>query len=95
MTIHSYNLQGLKQNFADWIANITPEKTPFISCIGVDTANGTTFQWQGDRGSFVSDFKNKPAEKEGDDVAAMPFTKGTELYTNQTQIFRRIVKISE
>lgn len=95
--IYSYNLQGLRENFADWIASITPEKTPFISMLGIDAAGGTDFKWQSDRGSFVDNFEAAEPAKEGDSSVSTTydFNKGTEQYQNYTQIFRRVVKISD
>lgn len=96
-SLNSYNLEGLKENFADWIATITPDKTPFISCLGIDVSNGTDFKWLADRCSYVTDFEAAQPSKEGDSSVGttFDFSKGMEEYQNYTQIFRRVLKISD
>lgn len=96
MSLNSYNLQGMKESYANWISSITPEKTPFISWLGVDPIANTTYSWLADRGSFEENFDAADPAKEGDDSVSSTFTPAalTKSYTNHTQIFRRIVKIS-
>lgn len=95
--INSYNLQGLHENFADWIATITPDKTPFISCLGIDAVNGTDFKWLADRYSYIDNFDAAQPSKEGDSSVStnFDFNQGLTQYQNNTQIFRRIVRISD
>ena len=44
----SYDLNGKKLSFANWISNISPTDTPFISMTGKEGVTQTTFQWQTD-----------------------------------------------
>lgn len=89
--MNSYDLKGNKLSFANWISNLSPTETPFVSMTGKETINQTKFQWQTDT---VPAAKDDNACQEGskptfEDAAA------TKVITNNTQIFRRAVSVSD
>ncbi|MGL5565102.1 MAG: SU10 major capsid protein [Plesiomonas sp.] len=87
----SYDLKaGSKLSFADWITNLSPTETPFVSMIGKEAINQTKFQWQTDTIPKV----RKNACKEGS-VPAFDAPYSTHVVTNTTQIFRRAVSVSD
>ncbi|MGL5013655.1 MAG: SU10 major capsid protein [Bacteroidales bacterium] len=91
-TIHSYELNGKKQSFANWISNLSPTETPFCSMTPKEAINQTKFFWQTDRLAPVK----AHAIKEGSDVAESDISmNGTEVVDNNTQILRRSFRISD
>lgn len=90
-TLISYDLNGKKLSFANWISNLSPTDTPFVSMTGKEAISQTLFQWQTDvleaanadnavpEGSTATDQKRKP----------------TKTLTNVTQILRKVVKVSD
>lgn len=46
--LNSYELNGVKQSFAEWISNISPEDFPFQSMIGKTSTTQSKFEWQTD-----------------------------------------------
>lgn len=87
----SYDLNGKKLSFANWISNLSPTETPFVSMTGKESINQTLFQWQTDvletavadnaviEGSAAEDHKRK----------------STTVLKNITQILRKVVKVSD
>ncbi|MCS5736846.1 DUF5309 domain-containing protein, partial [Herbiconiux daphne] len=88
----SYDLKGIKESFANWVSNLSPEDTPFTSSIGKEAITNKLFQWQTDR-LAGTDASN--AVIEGSDVGDSPFTGGTTLHKSNTQILRKVVKVSD
>lgn len=90
-TLVSYDLNGKKLSFANWISNLSPTETPFVSMTGKESINQTLFQWQTD--ALVA-AKADNAQVEGsaavDDVRA-----STTVKSNYTQILRKVVKVSD
>lgn len=87
----SYDLKGTKLSFADWISNLSPTETPFVSMTGKEAITQTKFQWQTDK---------IPAAKGDHDIqeGSAPIFEDptlTEVITNNTQIFRRAVSVSD
>lgn len=87
----SYDLKGTKLSFADWISNLSPTETPFVSMTGKEAITQTKFQWQTDK---------IPAAKGDHDIqeGSAPVFEDptlTEVMTNNTQIFRRAVSVSD
>ncbi|MGB7801016.1 SU10 major capsid protein [Buttiauxella sp.] len=51
--LNSYELNGVKDSFAEWISNISPQDFPFQAMIGKTTATQSKFEWQCDSDSPV------------------------------------------
>ncbi|MGL5013258.1 MAG: SU10 major capsid protein [Bacteroidales bacterium] len=87
----SYDLKGNKLSFAEWISNLSPTETPFVSMTGKEAINQTKFQWQTDK---IPAPLAVNASIEG---SAPTFEDPTltEVITNNTQIFRRAVSVSD
>ena len=91
-TLHSYELEGKKQSFANWISNLSPTETPFSSMTPKEATNQTKFFWQTDRLAQVKDHD----VQEGADVKETDYSKGTtKVQHNYTQILRRAFRISD
>lgn len=90
--MHSYELNGKKQSFANWISNLSPTETPFTSMTPKEAINQTKFFWQTDRLAPVKAHE----VKEGADVVETDISMGaTTVVNNVTQIMRRAFKISD
>ena len=90
-TLVSYDLNGKKLSFANWISNLSPTDTPFVSMTGKEAINQTLFQWQTDTLAPASD---KNAVIEGS-AAVDETRKTTTVLNNVTQILRKVVKVSD
>lgn len=90
-TLQSYDLNGKKLSFANWISNLSPAETPFTSMTGKESIQQTLFQWQTDSLNAVA--KNAVAEGETATDPAKPAV--TKVHTNVTQILRKVVKVSD
>ncbi|MGL5964618.1 MAG: SU10 major capsid protein [Fusobacteriaceae bacterium] len=91
-TLHSYELKGQKQSFANWISNLSPTETPFSSMTPKEAINQTKFFWQEDRLAAVKEH----AVAEGSDVADNEVSmNATSVKDNVTQILRRSFRISD
>jgi len=88
--LHSYELNGKKLSFANWISNITPDETPFSSMTGKESIQQTLFQWQTD--DLPKAAKN--AQIEGGD-ATSAVRKSTIVLNNVTQILRKALSVSD
>lgn len=87
----SYDLKGNKLSFAEWISNLSPTETPFTSMIGKEAVSQTKFEWQTD---IIPAVKADNAVEEGSaPVFDTPFS--TTVLNNTTQIFRRVVSVSD
>lgn len=90
-TLHSYDLNGKKLSFADTIEMISPEDTPFLSMLKKEQIYDTVYNWQVD---YLSAVDKDNAFSEG-----MPADPGvinsTERAQSHTQIFRKVVKVSD
>ncbi|UIW10597.1 major capsid protein [Aeromonas phage BUCT695] len=90
-TLVSYDLNGKKLSFANWISNLSPTDTPFTSMTGKEAINQTLFQWQTDTleaataGNAVLEGSTADAE----------LRKTTKQMNNYTQILRKVVKVSD
>ncbi|MGL5962808.1 MAG: SU10 major capsid protein, partial [Fusobacteriaceae bacterium] len=88
----SYELNGKKQSFANWISNLSPTETPFSSMTPKEAINQTKYFWQTDRLSPVKLHQ----VKEGADVAESDISMSTTtVQDNVTQILRRAFRISD
>lgn len=90
-TLVSYDQNGKKLSFANWISMISPEDTPFVSMTGKESINQTLFQWQTDALAAVN---SGNAVIEGSAAADGTLGKTTVL-DNVTQILRKVVKVSD
>lgn len=87
----TYAMAGIKEDFADWVSNISPEYTPLVSMIRKFPVQNTLFQWQWDALSDV-DVTNAFAEaSDASDVTLKPTT----VVQNYTQIMRKVVFVSD
>ena len=86
----SYDMKGQKLSFANWISNLSPTETPFVSMVGKESVDQVRFSWQTDRLS-------KPvanAQKEGEAAGDSTLSATTE-HENFTQILRKIVRVTD
>lgn len=90
-TLVSYDLNGKKLSFANWISNLSPDETPFVSMTGKESIAQTLFQWQTDSLEAAVDDN---AVVEGSQAEA-PIRKTTLTLNNVTQILRKVVKVSD
>lgn len=90
-TLNSYDLKGVKESFANWISNISPTDTPFVSMTGKESITNKYFQWQTDA---LAPVDPDNAYEEGSDAADVSLTATTVL-KNVTQILRKVVKVSD
>lgn len=88
--MQTYDQKGKKLSFANWIAQLSPEETPFTSMIGSESIDQTMFTWQIDR--LKKPAKN--AEIEGSEASTVDLDPTVEL-KNYTQILRKVVKITD
>lgn len=89
-TLVSYDLNGKKLSFANWISNLSPQETPFSSMTKKESIQQTLFQWQSDSLSPVT----LNAVKEGAKAVAGS-QSSTTVRHNITQILRKVVRVSE
>ncbi|MGL5015981.1 MAG: SU10 major capsid protein [Bacteroidales bacterium] len=100
--LKTFDLRGNKLSFAEWISNLSPCETPFISMIGKEKVDQTQYSWQTDRlaaagkqnaGLSTGD-SALPVPEEGSAVVANKINS-TEVHTNFTQILRKAVRVSD
>lgn len=90
--MNSYDLKGNKLSFADWVSNISPTETPFVSMTGKEGISQTKFQWQTD---VIPKVRDDNFCHEGSIPAFEDEVASTVVLTNNTQIFRRSVSVSD
>lgn len=90
-TLVSYDLNGKKLSFANWISNLSPTETPFVSMTGKEAINQTLFQWQTDT---LETANANNAVVEGS-AAEAPVRSSTTVLSNVTQILRKVVRVSD
>lgn len=91
ITLVSYDLAGKKLSFANWISNLSPTETPFVSTTGKEAINQTLFQWQTD---VLETANPNNAVIEGS-AADAPARASTVVLSNVTQILRKVVRVSD
>ncbi len=89
--MQSYDQNGKKLSFANWISNLSPQECPFTSMTGKESINQTLFQWQTDSLSPVDEDN---AQLEGAEAKAEAL-KNTAVLSNVTQILNKVVKVSD
>ncbi|MGL5014713.1 MAG: SU10 major capsid protein [Bacteroidales bacterium] len=87
----SYDLNGKKDSFANWISNLSPVDTFFVSTTKKEAVQNTMFQWQTD--SLAKADKSN-AQVETSAAISGDFKK-TEVHMNLTQILRKSVEVSD
>lgn len=87
----SYDLLGKKDSFANWISNLSPTDTYFVSVTKKEQVQNTLFQWQTDS-LAAFDLNNAQVES---DVAVTAARKATTVHSNITQILRKAVEVSD
>lgn len=90
-TLVSYDLTGKQLSFANWISNLSPTDTPFVSMTGKESIGQTLFQWQTDTLAAVN---TANAVVEGA-AAVEDAATSTTVKSNVTQILRKVVKVSD
>ena len=90
-TLVSYDLNGKQLSFANWISNLSPTDTPFVSMTGKESINQTLFQWQTDT---LETANANNAVIEGS-AAESPIRASTTVISNVTQILRKVVRVSD
>lgn len=90
-TLVSYDLSGKQLSFANWISNLSPTDTPFVSMTGKESIGQTLFQWQTDTLAAVN---TANAVVEGA-AAVEDAATSTTVKSNVTQILRKVVKVSD
>lgn len=89
-TFSTYAAKGLREDLSDYIYNITPSATPFVSNAKKGKAKATLHQWQTDA-LAAADGNN--AHIEGDDSTATAATPTVQL-TNQLQISKKVISVT-
>lgn len=88
--LQSYELNGNKLSFANWISNLSPVDTPFVSMTGKESIDQTMYQWQTDKLSRAT----ANAQVEGSDAVDGNLAP-TLIHSNFTQILRRVTSVSD
>jgi len=90
--MQTYDLKGKELSFANWISNLSPTETPFISMTKKEAVIETKYSWQ-------TDYLAKPkfhSVLEGSDVSDADFSMITpEIKSNYTQILRKVVRVTD
>ncbi|MGL5013823.1 MAG: SU10 major capsid protein, partial [Bacteroidales bacterium] len=87
----SYDLNGKKDSFANWISNLSPVDTFFVSTTKKEQVKNTLFQWQTDNLAKAAE----NAQKEGEAVVIGAVPGPTIVRDNVTQILRKAVEVSD
>ncbi|EJY3122540.1 DUF5309 family protein [Salmonella enterica] len=87
----SYEQGGKKLSFANWISNVSPEETPFISMTGKEYVNQPLFNWQYD---FLDSPDHYNSYEEGF-IPSYSSKRPTTTIQNVTQIFAKTVSVTE
>lgn len=87
----SYDQNGKKLSFANWISCLSPQDTPFVSMTGKESINQTIFSWQTDSLAKVNENNAHIEGSRADDGEMVP----TVIKSNITQILRKVVRVSD
>ncbi|MGL5964452.1 MAG: SU10 major capsid protein, partial [Fusobacteriaceae bacterium] len=88
--LRSFDLNGNKKSFANWISNLSPKDVPFTSMIGKEKIDQTQYSWQTDALAPAT----PEAILEGEQFDAQP-RASTQVITNFTSIIRREASVSD
>ncbi|MCS5737288.1 hypothetical protein, partial [Herbiconiux daphne] len=61
----SFEFAGYKENFADYIATLSPFKTPFLDCVGTDVSRNYNVQWVTDHNTPLYNLTDNVPSPEG------------------------------
>lgn len=87
----SYDITGIREDLANWVSNIAPWETPFLTRLSVGEKPGATlFEWQKD--SLPSATAN--AAVEGDQPTNVTVTATTKL-NNRCMISQHTIEVSD
>lgn len=89
--MQTYTMNGIKEEFADWVSMISPEYTPFTSMISKFPVKNTIFHWQTDE---LNAANTANAVQAGSD-AGNSAMQATETKLNYTQIMRKVVLVAD
>ncbi|UZV39623.1 major head protein [Trabzonvirus APT65] len=90
--MQTYELQGKKLSFANWISNLSPTETPFITMTQKEAVDHTKFSWQTDT---LNDIVTHAHVEGSDALDAEAVMNPTTVLNGYTQILRRVVKVSD
>lgn len=89
--LQTYGQNGKKLSFANWISNISPEDTPFVSMTGKESIDQTLFSWQTDSLAPASASNAQPEGFIADYAKLAPTT----TIQNVTQLLAKTVSVSD
>jgi hypothetical protein len=91
-TFLRYNAKGLRESLHDFIYDVSPEDTPFLSAAGRGDAVQTQEEWQTD---VLASADTSNAQLEGDDITSFSAITASVRVGNYTQISRKVFLISD
>lgn len=92
---HSYDLQGTKDSFSDWISNISPEDTYIVSTSKKVATPSTSFRWQSDKlAKIPSTLADVVAILDGSDAPDEDLIASEEKF-GYIQTFRKTFSIAD
>ena len=89
-TYDSYDMNGIKEDLADVIYDVSPSETPFLSAIAKTKAANTYHEWQT---NALRSASTSNAHIEGDETTATAVAPTTRL-GSYTQIFKDAIRVS-
>ena len=91
-TFLRYDSSGLRESLHDFIYDVSPEDTPFLSAAGQGEAVQTLEEWQTD---VLASADTTNAQLEGDDITSYSAITASVRAGNYTQISRKVFLISD
>jgi hypothetical protein len=91
-TQQTYQSKGLREDLANFIYNISPTETPFMSNAGRTSMKATLHEWQTDT---LAAAVSTNAHIEGDDTTAIAAASATTRVGNYSQIQKKFTLISD
>ena len=88
----SYDQKGRKLSFANWISNISPEETPFVSMTGKESIDQVQFTWQVDN---LAKANSANAQPEGFVANPADTLQPTMEIQNNTQLLAKVISVSD
>lgn len=88
----SYDQKGRKLSFANWISNISPEETPFVSMTGKESIDQVQFSWQVDT---LAKANASNAQPEGFVANPADTLVPTTEIQNNTQLLAKVISVSD
>lgn len=91
-TFTRYDAKGLRESLHDFIYDVSPEDTPFLSAAGRGVARQTLEEWQTDA---LASADTANAQLEGDDISSYSAITASVRVGNYSQISRKVFLISD